>query len=541
MADYLLQTPHGWYFRMKVPPDLRGPLGKRELKKALNTSDKRRARLAAIQYAAQAAEIFDALRGRIMKRLPGSSEIVINGFRRLPDGSISFDNIASDPSESAEDFALKLNATLTAVQSIPHVPTNAVVQSPAAPAVKSCGMLLSEAVTDYVAERDATKPWKESYKKDVLATFELIERVLGNVPVASISRNDGVRFFKILRMLPPNLNKNPLYQDLSIPQVLAQKPAQTLSQQTVNNLMSRVIALFDWLVLQQQVHVNPFQGLKVEVTTRASAQRDRFDEEELKRIFHHPVFTAHEMKHPYYFWLPLISLHSGMRMNEICCLKPLNIYEEEGVWVMDVTDEDDDEKSVKTEAGIRRVPVHPNLIRLGFLNFVEERRKQEWIFDGLVFDEGRGSRSRYASKWFTERFRPQVGLKVKGKDFHSFRHTVIDTFKQLDANLYQVKELVGHARELGDIKQDMTWDRYGKGFAARILHDLVSRLDFTDALAEVKPWEGKGVSRLSRPRKVAGASRVKENPAQGLSDDTGSTARHASVFGRSFERAKKEG
>jgi hypothetical protein len=62
MADYLLATPHGFYFRMKVPPDLRIRLGKRELKKALNTADKKRARLVALLYAARATEIFDLMR-----------------------------------------------------------------------------------------------------------------------------------------------------------------------------------------------------------------------------------------------------------------------------------------------------------------------------------------------------------------------------------------------------------------------------------------------------------------------------------------------
>ena len=39
MSDYLLATPHGFYFLLKIPPDLRQQLGKRELKKAFHTSN----------------------------------------------------------------------------------------------------------------------------------------------------------------------------------------------------------------------------------------------------------------------------------------------------------------------------------------------------------------------------------------------------------------------------------------------------------------------------------------------------------------------
>ena len=119
MADYLLATPHGFYFRMKVPPDLRIRLGKRELKKALNTSDKKRARLVALLYAARATDIFDLMRGTLMSKLlcPGSV-FTINGFKQNADGTISFDSLTTDQTDSPDEKA-RILSLLTGTVSTP--------------------------------------------------------------------------------------------------------------------------------------------------------------------------------------------------------------------------------------------------------------------------------------------------------------------------------------------------------------------------------------------------------------------------------------
>ena len=482
MADYLLATPHGFYFRMKVPPDLRIRLGKRELKKALNTADKKRARLAALLYAARATEIFDLMRGALMSKLPYlGSVFTINGFKQNSDGTISFDSLTTDQTDSPDEKARILSLLTGTVSTPSSIGAAPVVNQPVA------GMLLKDAGLAFIAERDETKPWNEYYKTEISSTFDLGVRILGNLPVRSVGRDHGLRLFKVLKQLPPNMNKNPIYVGQSIGQILNLKPAKVLSPQTVNNIMGRVVALFDWLVLREEVKLNPFVDLKAEGSKKASKQRDKFEDDELVRIFSHEVFTVHNFKHAYYFWLPLLSLHSGMRMNEICCIQPKNINQEDGVWMMTITDEDD-EKSVKTEAGIRRVPIHPKLIDLGFLDFVKTRKEDDWLFDGLTYSEKKNSRSGYASKWFTERFRPKVELKVKGKDFHSFRHNVVDALKQDCADLRRIKALVGHSRELGDMREDITLDRYGKDYKASILYDLVCKLDFSHVLGTVMPW-----------------------------------------------------
>lgn len=119
---------------------------------------------------------------------------------------------------------------------------------------------------------------------------------------------------------------------------------------------------------------------------------------------------------------------------------------------------------------------------------VQSRQKADTLFDNLPVAED-GRRSKRASRWFCL-FRPKVGLTERGKDFHSFRHTIIDDLKQGEVNERVLKALVGHADQLSEDvqKDDITMDRYGKRYNADILHKMVCRLDYSRVLGGVNRW-----------------------------------------------------
>ena len=73
-------------------------------------------------------------------------------------------------------------------------------------------------------------------------------------------------------------------------------------------------------------------------------------------------------------WLPLIALFTGMREAEICQLRAANIQEEDGITFINVAEQDG--TKLKTEAAIRKVPVHSELISCGLLEYVEHVRTQ---------------------------------------------------------------------------------------------------------------------------------------------------------------------
>src|SRR5665213_3176731 len=79
-----------------------------------------------------------------------------------------------------------------------------------------------------------------------------------------------------------------------------------------------------------------------------------------------------------YFWVPLIALHSGMRLGEILQLMKSDVKEENGIWYFDVNKGEG--KSLKTASSKRRVPIHRSLIDLGLVYHVKQGQQSGRIF-----------------------------------------------------------------------------------------------------------------------------------------------------------------
>jgi hypothetical protein len=94
-------------------------------------------------------------------------------------------------------------------------------------------------------------------------------------------------------------------------------------------------------------------------------------------------------------------LFTGARENEICQLHLLDIYqhEETGIWVFDINEDESQttKKSVKKGEHARFVPIHPKLIDLGLLDFVEALKQHNGVrlFEDLPY---RG-KNKYADKF----------------------------------------------------------------------------------------------------------------------------------------------
>ena len=59
----------------------------------------------------------------------------------------------------------------------------------------------------------------------------------------------------------------------------------------------------------------------------------------------------------------------------------------------------------------------------------------------------------------------KMGLKTDKKNFHSFRHTVIDLLKQKGIEPHFINELLGYSTGNIDL------ERYGKGYSPDILYN----------------------------------------------------------------------
>ncbi|WP_292530101.1 site-specific integrase [Mesorhizobium sp.] len=148
------------------------------------------------------------------------------------------------------------------------------------------------------------------------------------------------------------------------------------------------------------------------------------------------------------YWVPLIMLYSGARPAEIAQLAVTDVRQQHGHWIMHITEEGDgDDKSTKTEGSMRVVPIHPELIKLGFIEYrkgIEKTGETRRLFP-LAERNERGQMIADFSREFP-RYLERIGLKVgRGLSLYSFRHGATDALRRAGYLDDQFGFILGHA------------------------------------------------------------------------------------------------
>jgi integrase len=320
--------------------------------------------------------------------------------------------------------------------------------------------------------------------------------IFGDVPVSSIKKTDAREYRIELMKLPSNINKKKEYRDLDVSTILNEINAgqlsipdqDVLSPSTVKSYIECASTLFKSLFEDEIINRNPFEGvsgINKDEFMKDSEYRDIWAPDQLKTIFSGSQYTQLEMYHPFYYWVPLIALYSGARLNEICQLYCDDIVEQDSILLFSISKERSDQ-TLKNKHAKRFIPVHSKLIELGFKSYLRDIRDrgEERLFPELTLsDQGYG---KMASSWFA-RYREKHDLKVEDKmqDFHSFRHNVADFFKQHELPEVAAAAILGHS------DQGITYGRYGKDLQVRKLVEIIEKLDFSDVVSSVLHWDSK--------------------------------------------------
>ena len=340
--------------------------------------------------------------------------------------------------------------------------------------------------------------------------------VMGDLPIAQINKNIVSDYISFESRLPPQRRKSPKYRDLSIPQLLELEGIETQSIQNVNKRISKMSVFANWCVRQGFINESPFKDMQLSIKKKKSSGREPFNAKDLRRIlaketflkwtvdFHHKHNPSHnetgwfpkgkenwgttiksstrnktlpaqpsgaKNQMPYYWIFPL-GILSGLRTNEMCQLRCSDVRKENRIWMIHV--EDTEDTSVKSSAGIRKVPVHPQLIKLGFIEYIakQRRKKKERIFWELT--KSRDGYSKQVSRHYNERLLPALGVWKKNvKVLYCTRHTFINKLysEKVDENV--IKTLVGHEKEF-------TMKHYGGDpFSPERLLEEISKVSFS--------------------------------------------------------------
>ncbi|WP_288841832.1 site-specific integrase [uncultured Deefgea sp.] len=326
--------------------------------------------------------------------------------------------------------------------------------------------LLSEVVQAYTAYYEQLN--KPEMLKKVNAVLPLLVQMVGNKPIGSLTQTDICTFFDNVQNLPPRWKDYCRIQNVT-PKEAAAKRIGQISRGTFDGTYIAAMGPFvDYCRGRWQDRGWPFNitldGIKY-TGQRAEPENGQraFKPKELKRIFEGPEMEvlANSPSEAYKFWLPHLALFTGARANELCQLNPqcdIRKDTESGIWFLDITSDSEGheeiKKSVKNRVSRRRVPVHPTLIELGFIDYVAELKSAEetLLFPGFSPSVGRAAPK--AGEWFTE-FLKQIGLRdetpgARLVGIHAFRYTVSNQGEEL--GVVNTEAITGHANNVTNLE-----------------------------------------------------------------------------------------
>ncbi|MDB6119545.1 MAG: Phage integrase family protein [Verrucomicrobiaceae bacterium] len=281
-------------------------------------------------------------------------------------------------------------------------------------------------------------------------------------PLSAIDPEKMRDFFDLLEKVPVNAQQR--YRGLSLKDAIAAAEkvgdVKRLGAKTLANYLCNVVAIFNFGKELKMVEDNPASVRFLrERYSEESEEKSLFSIDELNKLFSTPLYTgcvddARNYAKPGSnvprrgrFWVPLLALFQGSRLNELCELFVEDVKEEEGVWFVSIRPGTDGNskagKRLKTKQSRRRVPIHHQLIKMGFLEYVRERAKDgagSRLFPELPPDS-KGYRSGLFSKWFGH-FTDAVLPRCKAT-FHSFRHQWRTQLTRSNVSIEDAEQLGG--------------------------------------------------------------------------------------------------
>ena len=347
--------------------------------------------------------------------------------------------------------------------------------------------LIREVVDEFLDLRKGTIGEKMLSEYRVL-TDEFIE-IIGNIPVSSLSKDTIRTYISTQIKLPPNRRKNPKYREMSIVEVMKLKGVKPQSRINVNKFLTRLTTFMNFGVSQGYIKENYILGMKIPIPkTEGRKKREPFSPEDLVKILSPKSYLDYTIdfgkttksRKPNvvkyqnsFYWAFLIGIFSGMRTNETAQLRIEDIIKKENVWMISI--DETEGKSVKTTSSIRKVPVHPTLISLGFIDYVKiiKSKGVDRVFPELT--KQRDGYSTKISQHYNEKFLPSIGVwKRQVKVLYSTRHTFINRCYKKGVDRDIIKSIVGH-------EPDFTMDVYGGNpFTPKQLYQGISKVSYSN-------------------------------------------------------------
>jgi integrase len=438
------------------------------------------------------AKTFDQMEASFFDQL----DDVTSNDSALLDAAASYiksKRLESEPNLSANELAASRLSELlrNSLRSTTDLPVVDSQQSP--------GITLKQTFSEFLESKRSE--WKASggMERDYVAVyFPLLTEICGDIETKLLTRQHIARYTKIVRRLPSNRSKKKEYKNRTFLdfEVYEAPDEDKLSPVTLKRYLSQTSTFLKWLLLQGYVENDltlPLKATKIK-TARSSDQKSLYSKSDLKKIFNSTQYTSGKHELASHFWVPLLALFTGARLNELCQLELSDItYSDElKRWLIDFNENSQTvaKKSLKRAHHTRQVPIHQVLLTLGFIDYMKsmKSKKEVRLFPELSYKSDVNKFGDQIQRWFNRTYTNERNCKITTEktSFHSLRHTVISHLvneKGVDAN--QIATAFGQS-PLGGVTQKT----YTKKMHARDYCKYFDMIDFSDCfeINKIKRW-----------------------------------------------------
>ena len=340
-------------------------------------------------------------------------------------------------------------------------PTSPVEQVAVQPVPAKAKQRLVDAADACIAVHERQRAWDAVTIQQVRTAIRLLDYACGgDVFIEDITQEHVTDFTDLCSTLPNRWGRTTEERVGGIAASLARaktmpEKMRGISQVTINKHISWIMA-----VLHHAAGANREKGHRpaeaidfktarkgVGKKARQQQKRDRerranWTKQEVRRLLSAPIWTGaagidrrltpgSEILHDAWYWLPLMLPLYGGRSSELVGLPLSDVHEDEPIPYLQIDFTED--RGLKNVQSIRKLPIHPELIRLGFIEYVHAIRAAGCTM--LFPDMASPGSSSFASTFYKSIFNPwrkwafpngtpwrhQAGGAWKDKDVHSFR------------------------------------------------------------------------------------------------------------------------
>lgn len=309
----------------------------------------------------------------------------------------------------------------------------------------------------------STGAYESNFRYLIIAKF-----YMGDIPLNELT---GVNFDDFLRDIVQNmplLNRIP-YRNMTWEERFeavvngSVDENDLITGKTCEEYFKTLMSFFKFAIDEHLLDDSPLSSMRLKYRSKP-VTRGRFSKQQVNELL---LYVAGETDHNKK-WPLILMAYTGMRNGEVMQLRYEDIKEcaDTNIRYFLITDK---AGSAKSEGSIRKIPIHSQIIQLGFLKFVTSKEGKK------LFDKD----SKFLTSFYSNTLKPKLNLPAeteenKSLSLYSLRHSFITELANNQINHTTIQQIAGHSKS-----DDVTSTYYIGKLDVSALSKAVEKVSYT--------------------------------------------------------------